>query len=416
MYDIAIVGGGAAGLAAATGALKRAGALKVVILERLDRVGKKLLATGNGRCNLTNTQASPENYHGGVEFMAHAMRAYPPRAVIAFFQSLGVEPLYEPGGRVYPFSEQAGSVLDALRLSAGELGAQTLTGFHVSRVKKQRDGFSLEAKDGRSVRARRVLIASGGLTAPNLGGDGSGYALLASLGHSIVPCLPALVQLKTPPEPIRALKGIRYTGGISAWVQGRLARAEQGDVLFTEYGLSGTAVMQLSRAASCALSKKQAVEVRLQILPGKAAQVAERLSARREALAARPLEDFLTGWVNKRLGQTLLKQAGCGPLSTPGGALSDAQIERLAALLTGWTLPVTGTQGFSSAQATAGGADTREFDPDTMGSRICPGLYAAGEVLDVDGDCGGFNLQWAWASALTAARAMAAGLSEAPKP
>lgn len=402
MYDICVIGGGASGLISAVQAKRNAPELNICVLERLPRVGKKLIATGNGRCNLTNMHASQDRYHGGTNIMAEAMRRYPPTEVIRFFQSIGVEPLYEDN-KVYPRSEQASSVLDALRLTLDELGVEVLCEFDVKAISP---GFVITARDGRVLNASKIILAAGGMSSPTLGGTESGYQLLQSLGHRVLPRLPALVQLKTPTESIRALTGIKYQGAISIFVQHVLERTEQGEVLFTEYGLSGPPVLQLSRIASAALNGRKQVNVRLEILSESPLPM---LQQRRANLSSRPLSDFLTGMLNKRLGQTLLKLAGCAPLSRLAGSLTDFELDTLSDLMTNWVLPVTGTQGFQSAQVTAGGLDTREVDPLTLESKLVPGLYITGELLDIDGDCGGFNLQWAWASGLLAADAVAGG-------
>ena len=408
-FDIAVIGGGASGLMAALAAHDTSPALKIGVLERLPRVGKKLMATGNGRCNLTNMNASPADYHGDVAFMQSAMNRFPPKTVLERFKGFGVYPLVEASGRVYPMSGQASSVLDALRLSLAEAGIEEICEFEATALERAGKGWRIRAKDGRTAHARRVILAAGGMTAPSLGGSASGYRLLEALGHRVTPRLPALVQLKTDPAAVRALKGIKYDGQIDILVDGRVMRSETGEVLFTEYGLSGIAAMQLSRLASTALARrnKPTVSVQLHILPLSEDDARALLDDRRARLPNRPLENFLTGLVNKRLGQTLVKLACPLPLASPASALTDAHLAALAALLTGWKLEITGTQGFEQAQVTAGGVRTADFDPDTMQSRLAPGLYVTGELYDIDGDCGGFNLQWAWASALAAGEAAA---------
>lgn len=411
VYDIAIVGGGASGLAAAVGALRR-GAL-VVLLERGARVGRKLLATGDGRCNLTNTSASPGDYHGHAPLLEGAMAAFSPEQVMAFFESIGLLCQQRRGGRVYPLCDQAAAVLDALRFAVLEAGGEVVCDFDAKRIDRE-GAFTVTAADGRSVGARRVILATGGPASPSLGGTDAGFALFRQLGHRVTRLLPALAQLETAMDFIRPLKGVRIDGHIALEVDAEPAISASGDILFTEYGLSGTAVMALSREAALALSKKRRVEAVIRSLDAPAGSAL--LFDRRAAMPARPLSDFLTGVVNKRLGQTLIKAAGITPLSREAGELTDAQLRAIWRMLTDFRVPVTGTRGFAAAQACAGGADGRQFDPQTLMSRLVPGLFACGEALDVDGDCGGFNLQWAWASGLFAAQNAALSLPGHSRP
>ena len=396
--DVLIIGGGASGLMAAC-ALARRGR-RAVILEKQSRVGRKLLSTGNGRCNLTNRGAKPSDYHGSRQAAQAALRAWPPKKIEAVFAELGIPCSADEAGRVYPMSRQAASVLDALRLFCDEAGVETLTDFDVAALRRAGDGFEAVAADGRRARGRCALICTGGLAAPKLGASGGGYGLLEGFGHKISPRFPAIAPLKTPPEPVRGLKGIRAEGEIALLSGGECLRTEAGEILFAEAGVSGIAAMQLARQANECLRDGRPCALRLNFWPFGSA--AEALRERAKALPRRGLEDFLSGIVPKRLGQTLVRAAGLD-MARAAGTLSRAEAARLAELLTGWIIPVTGTQGFDQAQVTAGGARLQDFDTRTMESLRCPGLFAAGEVLDVDGDCGGFNLQWAWSSALIAA-------------
>ena len=405
LYDVLIIGGGAAGLMAGC-ALTRAGR-HIVILEKQSRVGRKLLSTGNGRCNLTNLNAAAANYHGARQAARQALTAWPPKKIVAEFERLGIPCDADGEGRVYPLSRQAASVLDALRLGCAEGGADLLTDFAVTALRREGNGFAAEAADGRRVRGRRALVCAGGLAAPKLGACGDGYRLLAALGHTITPRFPAIAALKTPPEAVRGLKGLRAEGTLTLLADGRPVRTEAGEALFAEYGVSGIAAMQLARPVNEALRAGRRCAVAIDFLPGRDARAL--LIRRARNLPLRTMEDFLNGIVARRLGQALVKAAGL-PLDLPAARLAPAALDRLAATLSGWTLPVTGTQDYDQAQVTAGGANMKEFDVRAMASLKAPGLYAAGEVLDVDGDCGGFNLHWAWASALMAAAGIDAGL------
>ena len=397
MKKIVIIGGGASGMAAAVRAAEDPDN-QITLLERQARVGRKLLATGNGRCNLTNTEAALPNYHGGdVSFAAPALQTYPPAAVLDFFHDLGLKTVEEYGGRVYPASDHASSVLDVLRLALEKPNVEVVTGAAVESVKKQNGKFTVTWAEG-SAEADALIVACGGCAGSKLGGVTDGYTLLQSLGHSRTALYPALTQIRTVPDYPKALKGIR------ADAQVRLLRGEtelantKGDVLFTETGLSGTAVFEISRAAATGGS---GLTVSLGFTDEDEPSVLVDLRARRARWPQLAANQILTGAVQSRLGQMLCKSVGISGGDTVSD-ITDAQLAALARALHDFRLPVTGVSGFEAAQVTAGGIKTSEFDPKTMQSRTVPGLYACGEVLDIDGDCGGYNLQWAWASGLLA--------------
>ena len=405
-WDAAIVGGGAAGLAA--GVMAARAGLRTVILEKQPRVGRKLMATGNGTCNITNMQADPNRYHGAqAEFVRPALAAFSPADTCSFFSSIGVECAARPDGRVYPICAQASAVLDCLRLELEASGVEELCGCAVNAIKQHNGGFALETEAG-EVRAGQVLLCTGGAAAPGLGGGNQGYTLLYAFGHDRTPLFPSIVQVKADTQWIRALKGVRVEGAVAFQLNGSPCGREEGEILFTEYGLSGPAVMQISRCVGDWERKKQGqMEAVLDLLPAYSREQLRDMLTMRRDLPGRTLEDLLTGLLQKRLGQTVLRASGCLPLSRPAASLMDKELDAVAGCIKGWVIPVTGTQGFGGAQVTAGGMNTALFDSETMESRLAPGLYAAGEILDVDGDCGGFNLQWAWASAHAAVTAMA---------
>ena len=404
--DCIILGGGAAGLTAAA-ALASSG-LRVTIVERLDRVGKKILSTGNGRCNLSNSDMRAELYAPCDKFVEQVYQATSPQDVLAFFDQLGLMTA-EEDGRIYPRSMMAASVLDVLRIGCEHENITMLTGeTAVSVMPSRRGGWSVQLQSGEGLFAPAVLCAMGGSAAPNLGTDGCGVRLLTALGHRASPQLPALVQFKCTHPALRSLKGIRVQATLSLLADGQHITEESGELLFQDYGVSGVCVFQLSRFAVRALHKKQRVQLFVNLLPevpNAYTWLMERISARPQITASQ----MLTGVFHRLLAQALLKEAGIAQ-DAPISAFAASDVQRLSKAISMLTFTVDGTQGFAQAQVTAGGILTSEVDPATMQSRLFNGLYLAGEVLDVDGPCGGYNLHFAFASALTAARAIRAQL------
>ena len=401
MKTVIVIGSGASGLVAAlTAAQNREN--RVLLFERQQRLGRKLLATGNGRCNLTNTAASPAHYHGEEPaFAAAALARFSAGDTLAFFRSLGLLTVEEYGGRVYPLSNSANSVLDVLRFAVERAGVEVHAACPVTDVKRDRAGRFLVGCEGERFSCDALIVACGGAAGGKLGGVKDGYELLGSLGHSRTKLYPALVQLVTAPEYPRALKGVRADAAVTLRRGNETLGRSAGEVQFTENGVSGPAVFDVSRAAArCG----EGAEIAFDFFRGlDSEELMNMLIARRAALPDAEAGELLTGMLHNRLGKMLVKAAGIGG-GTPLHTLSDRELERVLALCRDFTLSVRGTAGFDSAQVTAGGVSTAQFDPRTLQSRLVPGLYACGEVLDVDGDCGGFNLQWAWSSGFVAGR------------
>lgn len=389
---IGIIGGGASGMAAALAAAENP-ENRVILLERQARLGRKLSATGNGRCNLSNLHAAQGGYHGEeADFWRFALEAFPPERTLRWFRELGLFTAAEPSGRVYPYSDQANSVVDILRFSLEKQNITVKTGFEAERIRREGGLFRVESRE-EGVSCQRLIIACGGLAGTALGGGMSGYRLLRSLGHHATRLRPALVQLKTDWSGAAALKGVRAQCRAEIIHGGVKVGEDTGEVQFTDYGLSGPLIFGLSRDV-CQGSGGWLC--RLDFLPGTEEETLKKELFRRRGTGL-PASELLTGILHNRLGRVLAKAAG----ASQQGKISELSAESLiqtAKIVKCLELPLTGTMGMDCAQVTAGGIRTEEFEDKTMESRLVPGLYACGEVLDVDGDCGGYNLQWAWSS------------------
>ena len=389
-----VIGGGAAGMAAAIAAGECGD--RVLLLERMDRVGRKLLATGNGRCNLMNRGVW--RYPGGTGFAAQVLTRCDAAAQTRFWQRHGLYLRQEEDGRVYPVSGQASTVLDVLRLAMDTAGVTIHTSSEVTALRQRPRGWEVVA-GAESIRCDRVIVAGGGCAQPRLGSNGSCYDLLTPFGHRRTALRPALTQIETDPEPLRGLSGIRVKATVSVVRDGTVLRSERGEVLFADYGVSGVCVMQCARDAA------PGTEVSVNLLDGMGltrAEVDAELRRRCLVWAQQPAEQLLTGLCVPRLALALGKQAQVRFRDRAIGSLSLREVGALTDALGAFRLRVRGVKGFDSAQVTSGGLRTEDFVPETMESRLVPGLHAAGEVLDVDGDCGGYNLMFAFGSGLLA--------------
>ncbi len=404
--QIAVIGGGAAGLAAAVLCARRLGGDKVCVFEKQARVGKKLLATGNGTCNISNIHADVTHYHGNdPHFVEEALAMFSVKDAMAFFASFGLRTVVREDGRVYPLCAMASAVLDCMRMELDRLGVTVICEETIERILVQKDGAMLIGNNQRYA-CRRVIVAAGGAASASLGGCTDGYQLLCGLGHTKTALFPAIVQIRTDRETVRSVKGIRVDAGLRLMHNGQEIAASEGEILFADYGVSGPAAMMIGRhAADWERRKAGTMTLALDVLPTLSVQqVAEEIDSRCR-FDGITLENLLTGLLQKRLGQTLIKAAGLIPLSREAASLTAKEKARLCQMLKAWTLPVIGSAGMNAAQVTAGGICTDEFDPATMRSKKAASVFAAGEVLDIDGDCGGYNLQWAWSSAYAAATA-----------
>lgn len=410
--DLLIIGAGAAGMMAAIAAARLG--RRVVVAERMSRVGKKILTTGNGRCNLTNINMDAGRFHGGREtFVRDALGRFDVKKTLSFFEELGVLTHVEDAGRVFPITNQATSILDVLRYEMDRFGVEIQTGANINQVESRKAGFVCRTPENVEFHAKKVMITTGGKSYPNLGSKGGGFKIAAALGHRIVAPWPVLVQVNLGVPFLKRLDGLQIRAKVSALRKNELKRSCLGDALFAKYGLSGDAVLDVSREISeCfregADAKPGPAEIELDMFPEtKEGALIEMLMKRFAAAPEKPLDFALIGLLHKRLIGVVLKEAGCEDIHLPCGQLGRDGAVRIAGILKRWRMAATGTQSWMQAKVTAGGVDLREIDPRTFESKWIPGLYFAGEVLDVDGDSGGFNLQWAWTSGHLAGEAAA---------
>lgn len=408
--DIAIVGAGAAGMAAAIFARRAAPSKGVALLDGSSRPGAKILVSGGGRCNVTNTVVAETDFWGGKRtIIRRVLRGLPVEDTVAFFAGLGLPLHEEAGGKLFPDSNQARDVLNALMAGLADAGARLHCGTRVLGVTRTGEGFALDTSRG-PLMARQLVLATGGCALPKTGSDGAGYEIARALGHTLVPSTPALAPLILESDTAYSihnrLSGIAVDGELSIWIDGALATRLSGALLWTHFGVSGPVVLNASRHWARARLEGRPVRVTLNLHPGETfeavearwiAAAADRPRAFARTILAAGLPDAVAVAVLGGLGLAADRMVA---------ELTREDRRRLVHALTAWPLPVRDTRGYTYAEVTAGGVDLTEIDPATMESRLCPGLFLVGEILDVDGRIGGFNFQWAWSSAALAGRAL----------
>ncbi len=408
VYDIAVIGGGAAGLTAAIRAAQFEPSLKIAVLERNAEPGKKLYATGNGRCNYLNKTAKPEDYYsngtpGAVPDAAMGVMtedAIP--ALIQFFKGLGIEPYEEEDGRLYPRSMQAKSVVQALVRGARALKIDIICGFDVTGVTRGTE-FGIECAGGDWISARRVILACGGKAGIQYGTDGSGFRLARGLGHNVVKPIPALTQLVCS-EDIQELHGVRTPGRISLLSErdGALSveAEDRGEIQFTKDSISGICTFNVSRFYRIMDGVSYRAELDL-LEEYTETRLREMMLERRLQFLGSRAGDLFLGLLPEKLGSYIVRRTGLDP-DSPMEDLSIARAEKAAYLCKNLDFGISQTKGWKEAQVTAGGVDLSEVDPNRLESDLVKGLYFAGEILDVDGPCGGYNLSWAFCSGFIA--------------
>lgn len=391
IYKVAIIGGGASGLLCATELLSGANALSgkdVVILERNDRVGKKLIATGNGQGNISNAFISSENFSGNPAFISTFINQLNTVNPVIYFENLGIITEKDESGRIYPVSRQANSVLDILRAYLSAKKCTIFTNFKATKITKN-SYFEITSEKGDELIAENVVLAVGGKAGKQFGTDGTAYNLATAFGHELTALYPSLVQLKTEKEPIKALKGIKQNATVSLFDGDKFIKHATGDLLFTDFGVSGNAVFKIS-------DKVQTLKnpiINIDFVPNISEKQLYDILINRKEQGFIPDQDILNGIVHKKLGERIVASYG-------------KNMEKIAKIVKNYFIKVIGTLGFDYAQTTKGGIKTDDVSPETYESKLQRGLYLTGEVLDVDGECGGYNLTFAFVSGIVAAKAV----------
>lgn len=392
IFKAAIVGGGAAGLLCAAELLSGANRLngeEIVVLERNDRVGKKLIATGNGQGNLSNAAISADNYSGDTAFVSVFINQVKNINLTEYLKNLGIITEKDESGRIYPVSRQANSVLDILRAYLSVNNCNVITGYKAVKITEKNGVFAVCSENGATINAENVVLAVGGKAAKQFGTDGQGYSLATSFHHKLTPLFPSLVQLKTEKEPIKGLKGIKSNVDLALCDGNEFIKKASGDLLFTDYGVSGNTVFKISDKA---VTLKNPV-LKIDFLPTITETELSEILAKRTRDGFIPKNDILNGLVHKKIGETIVK-------------LSGGDRTRIIKAVKSYKIRVTGTLGFDYAQTTKGGIETSDICPDAYESKLKNGLYITGETLDVDGECGGYNLTFAFISGIVAARSI----------
>lgn len=400
-YDIIIVGAGASGLTASIHAARAKA--NVLILEHMDRAGKKILATGNGKCNFTNEKQGIAYYNGkNSAFVLPALRQFGVEDTLTFFDELGIYPKKKREGYYYPSSGQAISVVEALLMECRRLRVRIAYNVGIREIKKENEFFSFYTKQGIFI-SKCCIIATGGKSARKTGSDGSGNLYIEKFGHKLTDIVPALVQMQGKQSFLKDIAGIRADGRVSIYIENEKLAEDMGELQLTDFGVSGIPAFQVSRYASLALRKGNSVFVLLNFLPDLSREEAQILLERRFLHYGKGKKAIqaLTGLFPDKLNGVLLREAFI-PQDKAAGECTIEELECLTETIQNLRVDIIGTKGFDHAQVSAGGVCTDEVNPTTMESRLVPGLYFAGEVLDIDGLCGGYNLQWAWSSGYAA--------------
>lgn len=406
MFDVIIIGGGASGLACGIEAAKRG--RQCLILEQKEKPGKKLYATGNGRCNFANRRIEPVFFrtNGNPELISEIVTPELCRQAETFFREMGI-PAMERQGCLYPRSEQAASLVHAMEQVFLQEKGTIRCNERAEKVKWDSSGTAaIITTKGNHYKGKKLVLASGGMASPNLGSDGSGYTLARAMGHTITRCVPALCGLRCREQGWNRLQGVRAKGQVTLWQERHALAEDSGEIQFTQYGVSGIVIFNLSRYAAFELAEKHRITLTLDLFPDYSAkQLQKNLQDLQADCGYRGIQDILSGFLPEKLSGFLIQRAGIpGRLSCK--SLTSEQLWTLVQTCKAMTIPITGVNSFEQAQVTAGGVPLEEINLATMESRLHTGCYLAGELLDMDGACGGYNLMWAWETGRRAGRAI----------
>lgn len=398
-HDVIIVGGGASGLFLSI-LLKKMN-IDVTLIERNERVGVKILATGNGRCNIANLNISKENFHSqNPDFVIELLNKYPVELVIDVFENLGLHLISEEE-KLYPLSYQSSSVLDIFRINLEELNIPVYTNTKIINIAFSNSTYILESNSSMRYKCNKLVLSTGGQSFPKTGSDGIGYRLARSLNHSIVKTYPALVQLKLKSDKLKALSGVKFQGNADLIVDEKTIKSSSGEILYTDYGVSGIPILQLSGMATRLIGSNKKVYLSINHFPKMDRETLEVfLDGHFNLFKERSIFNSLIGIINKKLIPIFIKSSGVLNVNTKVSELTYDQKNNLVNIINSWKFEVLESTGFGDSQVTSGGIDTLEINNTSLESKKNKNLYFTGEIMDVDGDCGGYNLYWAWITAI----------------
>ena len=396
---VVVIGGGASGLLVSI--LISRGGESITLLEKSSRVGKKILASGNGKCNIGNINPTADRYHSSnIGFIDEVLDGYKAQDIIDIFRTIGVEIIEMADGKLFPLSLQASSVVDILEYEAKRLGVNIISDYEVKNISIEKNSkFIIDD----NIIADTLILATGSPASPKLGGSNSGLDLAKSFGHNIISPLPSLVQLTSDELWVKDVTGVKIKSRVKLYSNGEYIRERDGDILFTNYGVSGLAILDISRNVSIELSNYSYCELSIDLMPNYTKEQLIKLFLSHIKLD-REIKIFLNGFINKKVIDIVLKQSKSKVKNS--NSLNRKEIAKIVYSIKNLKLSISGTRGFNSAEVAIGGVDTKEIVAQTMQSKLVKNLYLTGEILDIDGDRGGFNFHFAWVSAMRVAKAI----------